>query len=83
MGLFNSILFGVHNGMKEAGKNRTARDWQYKELETTPFLYSSGYLEELHEDARERWQEDAIQDHMDRHKVLGKGYKYDDIGKRK
>lgn len=82
MGIFRSILFGVHDGMKEAGKKKKPGEWEYENLEHTPFLHSSDYLNELYEDAQYNWQRDAVKDHMERHDVLGKGYRYDKIGRR-
>lgn len=65
MRFLNSVLAGVRSA------SRTS-EWRYKDLDTTPYLHGSEYLNELYEGASVEWQEDAVYGHMLRYDVIGK-----------
>ncbi|CDQ17930.1 hypothetical protein [Halobacillus karajensis] len=71
MGFFN-LLFSVHSGIKNGSKDLSPPDWKYKDLRTTPYLYGSDYLSELHDSAKEDWQRNDVYNHMVRYDVHDK-----------
>ncbi|MCK6203913.1 hypothetical protein KZX50_00430 [Bacillus infantis] len=64
--MLNSIVKSFFDGYHEAKKDEK-RDWQYKELEQTPFLFSSNYLDEMYEGASDKQEYENILEHLYRH----------------
>jgi hypothetical protein len=76
MSFFESLNGGLETFFKELSKSKAIQDKQrrilFDELETTPFLFSSGYLEELAEGA-EKEERDTILDYLYRFNDLETG----------
>lgn len=64
--MLNNFIKSVFDGYAEATKDKR-RKRAYEELEQTPFLFSSKYLNELHEEAETKDEYESILDHMYRH----------------
>lgn len=66
--MWDGIAKGIVDGLmssKQAENRR--REWKYRELEETPFLFSSGYLDELRQQATRKDEFEGILAHMYRH----------------
>lgn len=62
------IVRSVFDGYKEATKGKRKK-LAFDELDRTPFLFSSGYLNEMYEQAHDKEEYESILDHMYRHEA--------------
>ena len=66
--MWNEMADGIVRGMMESDSvKRRKNEWTYEELDHTPFLFSSGYLDGLREQATHKSQFEGILNHMYRH----------------
>jgi hypothetical protein len=72
MSFFESLNGGLETFFKELSKSKTVRKSKFKELEYTPLLFSSDYLEELADGANKE-ERDVILDYLYRFNNLETG----------
>ena len=66
------FIKSIFDGLKSAKTpyaDKKRKKWMFDDLEETPYLYSSNYLNELHNQATKKEEFESILDHMYRHKV--------------
>lgn len=68
MSLLNSFLKG-YTSAQTPHADEKKRKWQFEELSATPFLFSSGYLNEVYEEANNKQEYETILDHLYRHQA--------------
>lgn len=71
MGFWGDVLNGAIKGYSTSKpvKDRK-RAWQFEELASTEYLFSSKYLNELLDEARTKEEHESILDHMYRNEAV-------------
>lgn len=70
--MYNKLIGSLFDGYKKAKTpyaDKRLKKWAFEDLEETPYLYSSKYLNELHDQATRKDEFESILDHMYRHNV--------------
>lgn len=68
--MFNKIVESIFEGIKAADtpyRDKREKERSFQELDTTPYLFSSGYLDEMYGKATKKAEYESILGHMNRH----------------
>lgn len=70
--MLNDFIKSVFEGYNEAPSTKRKKlDWQYEELEETPYLFSSNYLYSLVDAAEDEEDLQSVFNHLKRHRTDG------------